>query len=249
MIWILGVIALILCLLIGYIVVVRVARPHSKRMGRNGAPQSAPTPTGAGAPVPAAATKGKFAWVGEYLWTILLVIAGLVIFIQGGIFSSEWQSPSFAQVGSWSWAHWLQLLVLCGIGLALLKLHSKRLGAAEPVLRSTLIAAAVIAFLVCPAIGWLQGIRTSQSATSAQTICPDVSAYQTRSCVMTYEWSNDIKFADGPEANGKNFCTFPLMKYERRDADGTTFWRFKTDGRAEMKYRLFPAGEKCPDVL
>lgn len=89
-----------------------------------------------------------------------------------------------------------------------------------------------------------------ESVAATATRCSDASAYQTRACELTAEWSNAIKFADGPEANGKNFCVFPMMRFEKTEENGTTYWRFKTNaGRHEMKYRLFPAGETCPLTL
>ena len=87
-------------------------------------------------------------------------------------------------------------------------------------------------------------------AANTQVSCQDITAYETRSCIMGPKLSNGMKLADGPEANGKNVCIFPMMYYEKTNENGTTFWRFRTEeGYHEMKYRLFPAGEQCPSVL
>lgn len=91
--------------------------------------------------------------------------------------------------------------------------------------------------------------KPTAAQAQALTVCQNVTAKETRSCLITSEWSNEVTLADGSEANGKNFCGYPKMTYERRDENGTTYWRFKTNGSAIMKYRLFPAGESCPKVL
>lgn len=144
----------------------RARGPHSREMARKQG-QLTKKPGVSAPSTPASEVpkteekKGWFVWVTEYLWSILLVIAGLVIFFQGIYFSNAWESPSFALVGRWSWTHWLQLFALAGIGSALLKLQKERLGAAESVLQSLLVTVMVTAFLVCPVIGWFEGVGAS----------------------------------------------------------------------------------------
>ncbi len=89
---------------------------------------------------------------------------------------------------------------------------------------------------------------------AATTICPDASARETHSCVITTSWSNKIKIGD-PEANGMLLCALPggavLGKtYERLEENGTTFWRFRTEeGNVVKTYRLIRANEACPATL
>lgn len=84
-------------------------------------------------------------------------------------------------------------------------------------------------------------------AAPALTICPNASAQETHTCVVTNEWSNWIKFADGARDNGKSICFEPKMPVERKDVDGWTLWRFKVEeGRELLKYRLSPS---CADVV
>lgn len=111
----------------------------------------------------------------------------------------------------------------------------------------TLVVVICIVLIVAVA---RSGNNAKQTTAVAQIVCPDVSAQEARSCVIKSEWSNWIKFADGARDNGKQICFTPVMQFEKKDADGWTFWRFKTgDGQVAMKYRLLPASEQCPDVL
>ena len=82
-----------------------------------------------------------------------------------------------------------------------------------------------------------------------QTICPDASAQETLTCLMTSELSTGIKIAVMADS-GKRLCFVPNLPFEKNDVNGTTFWRFKTNGgQIPMKYRLFPEEMQCPDVL
>lgn len=84
---------------------------------------------------------------------------------------------------------------------------------------------------------------------SVQTICPDASAQETLTCLMTPELSTGIKIAVMADS-GKRLCFVPNLPFEKNDVNGTTFWRFKTNGgQIPMKYRLFPEEMQCPDVL
>lgn len=227
MIEFMSVIALILFLLVGYIVVIRVAKPHSKRMGRNGAQPGAPA-VGARAPAAsAAAPKGRFGWIAEYLWTILLVVVGLVVFFQG-IYSSEWKTPSFSAVGSWSWGHWLQLLVLWGIGSALLALNKEKLGAAVSALQSLFTGIAVMAFLVCPVIGWFEG---SSSAPKPQTVKkPVVECSKVHHCVLHEQDDGSTERVSVPK--GKALC-LDGSSWDNRDKLGL---RSTYQGGAEVAH-------------
>jgi hypothetical protein len=90
---------------------------------------------------------------------------------------------------------------------------------------------------------------TQAAQTQAAWLCPNVSASQTRTCLVTTEWSNWIQFADGAFDNGKQIC-FPYgVDFERQQVGDATQWRFRTQsGTMEIKYRLFAATDSCATV-
>jgi hypothetical protein len=91
--------------------------------------------------------------------------------------------------------------------------------------------------------------KPATAQASVQTICPDASAQETLTCLMTPELSTGIKIAVMADS-GKRLCFVPNLPFEKNDVNGTTFWRFKTNGgQIPMKYRLFPEEMQCPDVL
>ena len=91
--------------------------------------------------------------------------------------------------------------------------------------------------------------QQSEKASTSKSviICPDVSAHQTRSCLATdTNWTNWFKIGDGQESNGMRMCFGQGVVHERKDENGTTFWRFKAkSGKVNVEYRLFRA-EACP---
>lgn len=170
----------------------------------------------------------------------LLALAGAAIFYW------DLYTPGlrFSEVGSWSWKHWLWLLAFGGIIFALIKVCEKQLGTLAGTLQTTLVVALFLMFLGIPAGLW---VRDGFLPT---IICPDVSAYQTRSCLLNTAWSSWIKIADGPAANGMQVCATPGGESERIQRNGTTFWRFRADeGRLKKTYRLFPPTQECPATL
>lgn len=91
--------------------------------------------------------------------------------------------------------------------------------------------------------------KTVAVQTPAQTVCPDASSRETLTCLMTPELSTGIKIATMADS-GKRLCFVPSLPFEKSDVNGTTFWRFKTNGgQIPMKYRLFPEEMKCPGDL
>lgn len=178
---------LLACLLpVSYVLAMRVAKPHSKKMAR---PTSSTT-----------TSAGEQKWFMKYLWTIVLAVIGLVVFFQG-VYLSEWKSPSFTTVGNWSWSHWLPLLVLWGIGAALLALNKKALVTAEPILQSLLAGIMAMLFLVCPVIGWFEGPSTPrpQAAISAPQECSKV-----HHCVLREQDDGSTERVSVPK--GKTLC-------------------------------------------
>ena len=184
--------------------------------------------------------EGWFAEYKQYLWTILLMLAGAAVFYWG------LYTPGLrlSGVGDWSWEHWLALPAFGGIVFALIKMHASALGTMAGTLQSALVGAMFLLFIGIPAGIWVKDIFLPQ------VICKDVSAHETRSCTLNTAWSTLIKFAEGPENNGMQLCFTPGGKFERTDVNGTTFWRFKADdGRLVKAYRLFPPNQKCPATL
>ena len=170
------------------------------------------------------------------LVTALLVIAGAAIF--WGLYTPGLR---LSQVGDWSWDHWLWLLAFWGVIAGLIALNAKALEATAKTLQKVLAGVMFMLFVGIPAGFWVR------DAFLPQVICKDVSAHETRSCLLNTSWSTWIKFAEGPENNGMQLCFTPGGRFERTDVNGTTFWRFKADeGRLVKAYRLFPGNQKCP---
>jgi len=167
----------------------------------------------------------------------LLALAGAAVFYWG-LYTPGLR---FSEVGSWSWDNWLWLLAFGGTVFALIKLCEKSLGPMAGTLQSTLIVVLFLMFLGIPAGLWIR------DAFLPTIICPDVSAHQTRGCLLNTAWSSWIKIADGPAANGMQVCASPGGEFERTERKGTTFWRFRADeGRLKKAYRLFPPTQECP---
>ncbi len=172
--------------------------------------------------------------------TILLVIVAAVIFFWG------LYTPGLrlADVGNWSWDNWLWLLALWGVIAGLIALNAKALEATAKTLQKVLMGVVLMLFVVVPAGFWVR------DAFLPQVICKDVSAHETRSCLLNTAWSTWIKAAEGPAVDGMLVCATAGGKSEREVMNGTSFFRFKADeGRLVKAYRLFPANERCPATL
>lgn len=90
----------------------------------------------------------------------------------------------------------------------------------------------------------------ARAETMRSAICPNVSAEETRECLVGSSWSNWIQFANGARDDGKQICFSFGVQSERKDEQGVTFWRFRVaDGTQDVKYRLFPADVKCVDIV
>lgn len=80
--------------------------------------------------------------------------------------------------------------------------------------------------------------------------CPDVSANETRRCLVGEHWTNWVKMAEKHEDNAIQPCVYPPGPFERMEKNGTTFWRFRWDkGQVEKQYRLYPISQACPAPL
>lgn len=163
---------LFLVLLIG-IIVWRIILPNMKIVPR--------TKSGNGTPFVDSSIekkKGaskKYDWFKKNLWTILFVIAGVIVFFYG--ISSSWKMPDLASVGKWSWSHWFWILIFCGIAYALIRVNDAKSSKTTETFKTLLIVAIPILFIGCPVIGWFTNHgSTNQRTISAQANIPLVSA-------------------------------------------------------------------------
>ncbi len=109
---------------------------------------------------------------------------------------------------------------------------------------TALFVVVLMLFVVVPAGFWVR------DAFLPQVICKDVSAHETRNCVLNTAWSTWVKAAEGPTVDGMQVCATPGGQSERVVMNGTAFFRFKADeGRLVKAYRLFPPNEACPATL
>lgn len=163
----------------------------------------------------------------------------------------------FSQMGSWSWDHWLQILIVWITLGTLVWMNREGLGSAAGTLQSLFALSAFVMFICVPVVNWVQSSYASwdKEHSVTQVFCPDVSAHQTRGCMVNAKWSSGIKIADGPASNGMQLCYTPgvdIKRDDRKQGDGnTTFWFFKAPEGTVVKveYRLFPPKEACPATL
>ena len=215
-------------------------KSRKKTNGSSNGTHAASTAPGVTPGASAGGEPGLLKKYGKYFWSALFALAGVAVFIWG-LYTPGLRLP---QVGDWSWNHWLWLLAFWGIVAALIALNAETLGTATKRLQEVLVAAMFLLFIGIPAGFWVRDIFLPQ------VICPDVSAHETRSCVLNTAWSSWVKIGDGPVSNGMQMCSTPVSPSERIDVNGTTFWRFKADeGRLVKAYRLFPPNEACPATL
>lgn len=135
----------------------RIATTQSainNRIGRGaGAAPVAPA-TQAGAPAQASQ------WFSMRIANIALVAAVVIVSVWGLYFPAKWSDPSPAAIGSWGRGHWFSLLLLWGIGAALIWLN-----ASERVAKTlqTVLAGVVSAMLIVfPLLGWTPSVVTAQ---------------------------------------------------------------------------------------
>jgi hypothetical protein len=112
------------------------------------------------APVTTPSSGGWFTGYSKNIPTILLVIAGAVVFFVG-IYkptTAVWSNPSPTSVGGWGQNHWLALLILWGIVAALIALNA--CGATAKTLQWVATGVVVAMLVVFP----LWGLATSLAA-------------------------------------------------------------------------------------
>lgn len=224
--------------LLAAIVAWRIILPGMRLEPRAGA--------GAAGVAPAAPAAAAYRWISATRVTnIALIVAGVVVF-SVGVYNPTWSNPHPATIGSWGRGHWFTLVILWGIGAALIWLNASE--RAAKTLQTVLAGAVAAVLIVFPLWGWTTSpLASAPRGVVTTSICPNVSAEETRKCVVTSDWSSWIQFANGSRDNGKHMCASLGVQSERRDEHGVTFWRFRVagDGTQEVKYKLLPANADC----
>lgn len=128
----------------------RAVRPHSRKMAKEQAELDRKTGTASETRVASTATggEGRFERLTPYWPSILIVIVGVVAVYWG--FQNTQIRPTDA--GSWSWAHWLPLLIIWSTISVLIVFNKKALGEAATMLQTVLAIAMVGALVVLPLV-------------------------------------------------------------------------------------------------
>lgn len=202
-----------------------------------------------GAPAPPAPTRRWLPTMCYPKTTTALIVAAVIVSIWGLYIPAKWSDPSPAAIGNWGRNHWFTLLILWGIGAALIWLNASE--RAAKTLQTILTGAVAAVLIVFPLLGWTTSPSAPSASVRATTSCPNVSANEIRKCLATGDWSNWIQFANGAQDNGKQICVSFGVKLERKDEHGVTFWRFRVGdgGTQDVKYKLFPADAKCASIV
>ena len=180
---------------------------------------------GAATTAPATASpSGGFTGYSKNIPSILLVIAGVVVFFVGVYNAPMWSNPSPARVGSWSQSRWLALLILWGVAAALVALNAEK--ATAKTLQTVLAGIAVAALVVFPLWGWV----TSPSVlTPKRAVAGSKIQLWTKLVLPPERSSSDIQFPVG---------THPVI-----DGDDVSIHYKYRDGRECVSEKK----EECPN--
>ncbi|MFA5998010.1 MAG: hypothetical protein WC814_01295 [Candidatus Paceibacterota bacterium] len=128
-------------------------------MAREQAELDRKTGTASGTSATATATNGggRLERLTPYWPSILLFLVGVGIF--WGLYTPGLR---FSQMGDWSWDHWLWLLALWGIVIALIALNAEALGAAAKTLQTIAAVAMLLLFLGIPIWNWATSDTSSR---------------------------------------------------------------------------------------
>lgn len=232
--------------LFGFILIVaRIARPHSKKMVRGQAQlnkkrgATAPAAVGTAGVTPVTpSTLGERAseWFMKYLWSILLVIAGIV--------AVSWVSNAQvkpADVGSWSWNHPLQLLIVWGVIAAIIALNA---GKAAKALQWVLAGVMLMLFVGMPIVNWALGEKSPSQ--QAQNRCLPFSSTEVHKCLLT-EKAVILTADQLTYENEFEFCVVKPDKgsYHAERIRPNTFEIRSTDGVLPIEYKLLNGS--CPN--
>jgi len=100
------------------------------------------------------------------LTTIALVILAVAISIWGLYIPAKWSDPNLTTIGSWGRNHWFSLLLLWGIGAALVWLNATPCVA--KVLQSVLAGVVTAMLVVFPLWGWMKSAPAPARAATAR---------------------------------------------------------------------------------
>lgn len=178
--WIVGILALLVGIPASYLITLRLARLHSKKMAAGGH-------RGAGNATPPAGPENESSWYIKHWASIVLVFAGAAIFFWG-LYTPGLE---LKQVGGWSWNHWLPLLFFSGILITLSRLNAKALGDLAKKLETGTIAAGLILFIGFPVwFGIVDFFSPSQHSTPHTSMQPPMTC-------TSFERCTPILSADG----------------------------------------------------
>lgn len=250
--WIVGTVVFILFFLAifatSYLRAVKM--PHSKKMAT--AQRHMDKKTGATEdPLPASTEKksseGSKSRLGLIILTmvLLLALAGIVIHWRLYVFLME--NPRLSDVGSWSWHHWLPLLVFFTMVWFAIELIVPQKQQVQKTLKKVLIVVVFMLFVGASVIGWFGGVLGTTSSPRAS--CPAFSSSETHSCVLTEDWSLPITTYERTYAGEYNFCVVAPKPdaYESKKVGLNTFEARSLRGMLPIQYRLV-AGT-CPDTF
>ena len=88
-------------------------------------------------------------------FAILLLLAGAAI-VYWGLYAPIVESPHLSEVGTWSWLHWLPLLLLWGIVAVLINLYTKN-ERSKKTLQKVLAGVVFMLFVGASIIGYFSG--------------------------------------------------------------------------------------------
>lgn len=176
-----------------------------------------------------------------HIFLVLLVSTGLATFYFG-IYTPSWESPSLAEVVEWKSTYWLPILV----GLAIVYALAGYATAVTEVARAIVLAVAFMLFIGFPVWVWTTGPSTTQKSVACSPFSPD----ETKTCVLSGDWSSPITVDRPTKAGEFEFCvTTPVGKtYESRKVGDNVFeLRSTSNEKFPIRYRLL-AGT-CPDKI
>ncbi len=123
----------------------RAVGPHSRKMAREQAELNRKNGTTSGTVVSATTGGGQLERLTPYWPSILIVVVGIAAVYWG--FNTQIRP---ADAGSWSWNHWLPLLIIWGIVIALIEVNGWPKG-----LHWAAFGVMLLLFVVLPFIGWV----------------------------------------------------------------------------------------------
>ncbi|MCX6787465.1 MAG: hypothetical protein NTY93_03025 [Candidatus Kaiserbacteria bacterium] len=189
-------------------------------------------------------------------WIIVAIVIILIIgtlWILRGTFvdiSHSLSSPSLKTVNTFTQNYWFWILLASGIAsMIIATLFPKGKETVAKTLQSAIAVIVFALFIGFPIIGWLTGTaehNSPQQSERIQTLCPDASALETRSCIVTTEWTNWIKPAEGTVNNGMYLRYNPqeLVICECKVENGTSFYRFRAkENQVVLSYRFVQASQ------